>query len=306
MSGASPDEISWPTARTFGARPHVALFIADARQRMRLEPAVAALNLSARWHEPGAGDAPDAIGPADLVVWTGSPPPPDVAATLLERSALGDFRLLVGLPDNDLDAWTDVLGRRNVDVVIASDLEALVTAMGRAPSGRLQRARQSDDDPIRRLRDLGDEVARIAQALAASSYRRGEVSEPRNGYRAQPNDAGGPVTPAAVRAIIRARRLRDQFFSPDLFADPAWDILLDLVAARLEGNDVAVSSLCIAAAVPPTTALRWIAAMTEQGLLERHADPADRRRVFVRLSAEAEERMRGLLGALARMGAGMV
>jgi hypothetical protein len=44
--------------------------------------------------------------------------------------------------------------------------------------------------------------------------------------------------------------MREQFFGPDLFADPAWDILLDLYAARLEQQRVAVSSLCIAAAVP--------------------------------------------------------
>ena len=72
------------------------------------------------------------------------------------------------------------------------------------------------------------------------------------------------------------------------------------MAARLERRDVAVSSLCIAAAVPPTTALRWISAMTEQGLLVRVADADDRRRVFIRLSADAAERMEACLSALLR------
>src|SRR3546814_5849017 len=57
---------------------------------------------------------------------------------------------------------------------------------------------------------------------------------------------------ARVRALIRARRMRDQFFRSELFADPAWDMLLDLMAARLEHKRVSVSSLCIAAAVPVT------------------------------------------------------
>lgn len=89
-----------------------------------------------------------------------------------------------------------------------------------------------------------------------------------------------------VRAIIKQRRMRDNFFESALFADPAWDIMLDLMAARLSGQTVSVSSLCIAAAVPATTALRWITSMTKNGMLERKSDPMDARRVFMDLSDE--------------------
>ena len=94
-----------------------------------------------------------------------------------------------------------------------------------------------------------------------------------------------------MRAIIKLRRLRDRYFQPDLFADPGWDIMLDLYAARQEGKQVSVSSLCIAAAVPPTTALRWITNMTAAGLLVRVQDPDDARRVFIELSAEARDQL---------------
>lgn len=94
-----------------------------------------------------------------------------------------------------------------------------------------------------------------------------------------------------VREIIRQRQLRANFFDSELFADPAWDMLLDLTAARAEGQDVCVSSLCIASGVPPTTALRWIGQMTEAGLFERLPDPADRRRAIIRLSRKAENGM---------------
>ena len=87
-----------------------------------------------------------------------------------------------------------------------------------------------------------------------------------------------------IREIIKLRRRREVFFDPELFADPAWDILLDLLAARLDGKPVSVSSLCIAAAVPATTALRWITGMTESGILVRRQDPTDARRVFIDLS----------------------
>lgn len=103
--------------------------------------------------------------------------------------------------------------------------------------------------------------------------------------------AQAAVDAAMVRALIKARRRRDSYFPAQLFADPGWDILLDLFAARLEAKKVSVSSLCIAASVPATTALRWITAMTEDGLLIREQDPNDARRVFITLSAEVETQM---------------
>lgn len=109
------------------------------------------------------------------------------------------------------------------------------------------------------------------------------------------------IDAAHIRAIIRARRLRDQFFRSDLFADPAWDMLLDLMAARIEKGRVAVSSLCIAAAVPPTTALRWIKALTDRGLFVRSADPLDGRRVYIALSDEAARSVAAYLRAAQRL-----
>ena len=99
------------------------------------------------------------------------------------------------------------------------------------------------------------------------------------------------ATAESVRSLIRSRRLREQFFSADLFADPAWDMLLDLYAARLEDQPVSVSSLCIAATVPATTALRWIKTMTDTGLFIRKADPHDGRRIFIALSDSTADAM---------------
>lgn len=99
------------------------------------------------------------------------------------------------------------------------------------------------------------------------------------------------VRAAGVRERIRQRRLRESLFSADLFADPAWDMLLDLYAAELEGREVSVSSLCIAAAVPTTTALRWIKLLSQRGWLARAQDPSDGRRINMHLSNEARARL---------------
>jgi DNA-binding MarR family transcriptional regulator len=77
--------------------------------------------------------------------------------------------------------------------------------------------------------------------------------------------------------------------------------LLDLFAARLEKRSVAVSSLCIAAAVPPTTALRWIKTLTDLGLLVRTADPQDGRRVYIELAPKAAEGVEACLKAALRV-----
>lgn len=90
-----------------------------------------------------------------------------------------------------------------------------------------------------------------------------------------------------IRQELRKRRNRDRYFSCDMFADPAWDMLLDLYASRLEGRTVSVSSLCIAAAVPQTTALRRIKIMCDEGWLIRHSDSDDGRRIFISLSDNA-------------------
>ena len=100
------------------------------------------------------------------------------------------------------------------------------------------------------------------------------------------------VSADTVRTVIRARRLRARYFAEDLFADPAWDMLLDLLQAEIAHLRVPVSSLCIAAAVPATTALRWLKTMVAQGLFVRRADPHDGRRVFVELAPDASRALR--------------
>lgn len=139
--------------------------------------------------------------------------------------------------------------------------------------------------------DEAERIAAVARACRRDQPRVHDMAaEGRARVQQHPRDYApeplGLADAAWIRRMIRARRLRTHFFSADLFADPAWDMLLDLMAARLEGKKVAVSSLCIAAAVPPTTALRWLGVLTEQGHVVRASDPDDGRRVHVELSQD--------------------
>lgn len=112
--------------------------------------------------------------------------------------------------------------------------------------------------------------------------------------------------PRLVRRIIRQRRLRDRYFEGELFADPGWDILLDLTAARAEHRRVSVTSLCMAAAVPPTTALRWITMMTRTGILVREQDDEDKRRSYIALSDSAAESIARYFDELGRDAARLI
>ena len=151
-----------------------------------------------------------------------------------------------------------------------------------------------------RLQQLSEEVGRIANLLAALSEDEAAATAMAM-VGGAPEGDGDKLEAGLIRSIIRARRLRDHFFRSELFADPAWDMLLDLMAARVERQRVAVSSLCIAAAVPPTTALRWIKTLCDQGLFVRVADPEDGRRVFIELSTETATMMEAYLKSAQRI-----
>ena len=103
--------------------------------------------------------------------------------------------------------------------------------------------------------------------------------------------ANQSVTEKDVRALLRHRRNRDRYFPGALFADPAWDILLELYAAELGQQKIAISCLGVKAGVPMTTALRWINILEKSGLIERRQDPLDGRRYFVSLSCQGLEAM---------------
>lgn len=125
----------------------------------------------------------------------------------------------------------------------------------------------------------------------------------------QLQDLGTPVTddPEAEGQQIanwwlKARRMREDMFGPGLFADPAWDILLDLYTADARGECVQTSSLAFAARVPHSTAIRWAKIMTSAGLIDRHADPQDARRVHVKLSTSARALMDQYMARLCQSG----
>lgn len=156
------------------------------------------------------------------------------------------------------------------------------------------------------LEHLAANVQMLSDRLAAAS---GAGSEPHRPHlqlvgigdaRSTDEMAGLAMR---TRAYLRARRLREGLFPEGIFADPAWDMLLDLFACKMEGNRVGVLSACSAAGVPQTTALRWVDRLEECGLVERRRDPQDSRRIYVELTELATRRIELWLNATFQAGA---
>ena len=182
-----------------------------------------------------------------------------------------------------------------------------VIAIGRvlARISNLRLREMGEEDRLMLLR-LTEQVGRLAERLemlspgqregggafrfeAPTTAWQGEGHE----YEPTRKDDDRPRLPdaAVIRRLIKARQLRARYFDADHFADPAWDILLDLAAARAERQQVSVTSLCIAAGVPATTALRWIGQMVDADLLVRVSDPHDRRRAYIALADNTADAM---------------
>ena len=234
-------------------------------------------------------------------------------AELDMRAAKAGAELVVSTSMGSLDDVFGCLDQSGAQVLVSPSRAERAIALGRVmakASGKARVRELSEADRLALLR-LTEQVSQIAQKLDALSARPGGAEPVQDGEspsafdfdkssRVDEDDGSARLVrsirpalpdPRLVRKIIRQRQLRARFFDADLFADPAWDILLDLTAARAEHVRVSVTSLCIASGVPPTTALRWIGQMTDSGLLLRVEDETDRRRAFITLSDKSADAM---------------
>lgn len=209
-----------------------------------------------------------------------------------------------------LDDVFAVLDQSSPQILVAPSRAERVIAVGRAmgEAGAARLREMGEEDRIALLR-LSQQVEAIANSLDRLSQVQPqpqpqqraiggfpEFNRAYNGGASAQDDASfiGSATstartsplpdPRLVRQVIANRQARGRFFDPALFGDPAWDMLLDLTAAQGEGVQVSVTSLCIAAGVPATTALRWLTQMVESGIFVRLPDPADKRRAFIAMS----------------------
>lgn len=227
------------------------------------------------------------------------------------RAANSGAQLVVSTSVEALDDVFACMDQSNPQLLVDPSRAERVIALGRVlakvPQLRLRELAEEDrlvllrlTEQVAQIAERLDRLSQGAQANGSDSASRFEAL--RRDFDAEVEDRPADARliratrpplpdPRLLRRIIRQRQLRARFFDGDLFADPAWDMLLDLTAARAEHKRVSVTSLCIASGVPPTTALRWIGQLTEAGLLQRIEDDTDRRRAFLTLTDRAADAM---------------
>ena len=229
-------------------------------------------------------------------------------ARLDMRAARAGAQLIVATSFEALDDVFAALDQSDPQILVQPSRAERVVAVGRVLAGiSNSRVREMTEDDRLKLLRLSQQVEAIAKELDRitgdtddDQQRLGDFKQEWRG----PEQDAAPLIGAAARAaasplpdsrlvrrIIAQRQARAKFFDAELFSDPAWDMLLDLTAAHGEHQRVSVTSLCIAAGVPATTALRWIKQMVDSGVFERVADASDKRRAFIALSERSVEAM---------------
>jgi CheY-like chemotaxis protein len=137
-----------------------------------------------------------------------------------------------------------------------------------------------------KISDLSSELQRLAQLM--------DTPEPGPApARVPPIGAGGEVDQvrlnAFIRDLLRREAKRREIGGGELFGDPTWAMLLDLLLAKFEERRISVSSACIASGAPMSTALRLVRRLVGEEVLIRLPDEHDRRRHFLVINPRMEQ-----------------
>jgi CheY-like chemotaxis protein/DNA-binding MarR family transcriptional regulator len=174
--------------------------------------------------------------------------------------------------------------------------ESVQHALARAQSIRTVRGTAQDSPGARELLQIAD----TAKALAADMRRTIEQDATRkdkeSGVGAYPEDS----SLRTLQLLQKLQEARNSIFGEAVMPEPAWEMLAELMRAKLAGQHLSVTSLALSSKSPVTTALRRIEDLIQGGLAARVPDPADRRRTHVELTPEGMARMQLFLEGFAR------
>lgn len=143
---------------------------------------------------------------------------------------------------------------------------------------------------------LKDLTAKLSAVAAEFNGRVAHAEEPVS-VADEPSDA---TLVAHAQAVLAERRMRREYLPPELFHEPAWDMMLALFVARDDRQPMNIKALVSMSDAPVTTSQRWIEHLHKLKLIDRVIDPSDRRRMEVSLSHTGDLALRAYLRALPR------
>jgi hypothetical protein len=99
------------------------------------------------------------------------------------------------------------------------------------------------------------------------------------------------VLVAKARALFSERKRRAQYFSPIMFGETGWDLLLGLYITDFVGGQQTTGSLVSWIDEPLTSALRWINYLEKERLISREPHPRDRRAVLIAITEKGRQKL---------------
>lgn len=148
--------------------------------------------------------------------------------------------------------------------------------------------------PAIALWTLHKDLSRLTQLLAGVARETEGGTDPLDQAPAHPD----PRT--FFSQLLTLRRTRDTFFNDDLFGEPAWDIMLALMIARIDKREMRISELAEVTHSPGSVTLEHVKALARAHLIERYDDGDDTDDFHISLSSEAARRLAELYRATAR------
>lgn len=135
--------------------------------------------------------------------------------------------------------------------------------------------------------ELGRTLLEHAHLLRNQSSR----SEPKQIFR--PDTTSNLILFA--EALLAAQDHKLRYLDGNLFGEPAWHMLLFLVQAFKSGDCVTADQVCRSSGEFQSTARRWLAVLTNQGLVENCNDAQSDELTSIRLTELGEIRVTKIL-----------
>jgi|GEM_PF-2552632 len=154
----------------------------------------------------------------------------------------------------------------------------------------------SQAGPALTLWNLYDRLTRLAQDLTQATEQAGD-------------DHASPAVTAVTEAmapreyfeaLLRVWRAREQPSGISMSEEPAWEIMLELMLARIEERELRISELSAGQIPAHSNIARFVDTLVESRLVERFANAEDEEDDYLSLSSEAARRMAELYRARSR------
>ncbi|KPL67683.1 hypothetical protein SZ64_05855 [Erythrobacter sp. SG61-1L] len=149
------------------------------------------------------------------------------------------------------------------------------------------------------LWNLHRDLTRLADELAGAA-RRADTGAEHDAHELSQASTSPTAPRDYFETLLTQRRERERCLGNELFSEPAWDIMLELMIARIDGREMRISELSASQENSGKFSSSYVDALVEAMLIERYECFEGSKDCFLSLSSEAARRMAELYRARMR------